>query len=127
MFDISARFASALAACIAVIAGASGCGAPSGAPQTLRFELAAAHCDDDGHRVQSLRFYLHSIELLSGDATVPFVMDALLPWQDGSVALISLPACDEAQAANVTITGKAPPGDYQGLRFTVGVPFRPTI
>lgn len=74
------------------------------------------------------RFYVHDIELLTaaGDA-VPLEMTDMAPWQNNGVALLDFEdgtgLCTGNDALNEAVQGMAPPGDYTGIRFKLGVPF----
>ena len=55
-------------------------------------------------------------------------LHADIPWQQRDLALIDLEngagACKSGTAETFPyLVGGVPPGDYQGLRFTIGVPF----
>ena len=74
------------------------------------------------------RFYVSDVALLdaAGHAT-PLTLDQDGAWQYRNVALIDLedgsgPCRNGTAAAHPQLTGHVPPGDYQGVRFTVGLP-----
>lgn len=75
------------------------------------------------------KLYVSSLELLKADGTaVPLVLDNDGKWQDGRVALLDFEdatgACLNGNAdVNASVKGKAPEGDYNGVRFVLGVPF----
>jgi len=87
------------------------------------------HCDDAEIALSDLRLYVSSIELYdrSGGAHQLELHDNL-QWQQSDLALIDL---EDAKGACVNgssetypyLVGSVPPGDYEGIRFTVGVPF----
>lgn len=76
-----------------------------------------------------LRFYIHALRLVRADRSevpVQLVQDGL--WQHGETALLDFedrtPPCNNGTSAtNDTVRGVAPPGEYTGVRFTLGVPF----
>ncbi|HVN08926.1 MAG TPA: MbnP family copper-binding protein [Patescibacteria group bacterium] len=76
-----------------------------------------------------LRFFVSNIELIDaqGGAT-PVALDQDGVWQYKSLALIDLEdGTGECRNGNTPMhaeaTGSAPPREYKGVRFTVGVPF----
>lgn len=78
---------------------------------------------------QDLRFFVSNLELLDASgAAVPVKLDQDGIWQYQSLALIDLEdgtgGCRNGNAATHTVvSGSVSPGQYSGLRFTVGVPF----
>ena len=86
-------------------------------------------CETEAPALTDLRFYVSNIELagLDGNAQ-PLVLDSQLQWQQQDLALIDLESgrgsCGNGTAETYAyLVGSVPPGDYRGLRFTVGVPF----
>lgn len=79
--------------------------------------------------VMDFRFYVHSVELLTKDgAAVPLELTQDGVWQYEDVALIDLEdgsgSCANGSTdLNTKVVGKAPAGDYDGVRFKLGVPF----
>lgn len=80
--------------------------------------------------LSDLRFFISDIELIgSGGEKTRLQLHTDIPWQQADLAMIDLEnghgACangtDETFAY---LVGSVPPGEYQGLRFTVGVPFQ---
>lgn len=79
--------------------------------------------------VMDFRFYVHGVELLTKDGTavaVELTQDGV--WQHEDVALIDLEDGSGSCANGTTdinnkIVGKAPAGEYDGVRFKLGVPF----
>ena len=76
-----------------------------------------------------LRFFVHALELRSASGEWSKVdLHDDPPWQHGDLALIDLEdgawECmnGTAETRNVVI-GSVPQGEYQGIRFTLGVPF----
>jgi len=87
------------------------------------------HCDDPEFALSDLRLYVSAIELhdRSGRAH-PLVLHDNLQWQQSDLALIDLEdgkgACINGSSETYPyLVGSVPPGDYQGIRFIVGVPF----
>jgi uncharacterized repeat protein (TIGR04052 family) len=80
-------------------------------------------------KISDFRLYVHDVTLhQKGGADVPvdLVQDGL--WQYKNVALLDFEdktgACSNGTAeTNVSITGAAPAGTYDGLSFKVGIPF----
>jgi uncharacterized repeat protein (TIGR04052 family) len=77
---------------------------------------------------QDFRFFVHDVRLVTSDgAEVAVELDVRAPWQALGTTLLDFEdatgACLSGDAAtNTSITGKAPPGDYTGIAFRVGVP-----
>ena len=86
-------------------------------------------CTDSGIALSDLRFYVSEIELIDASGS-PHALELHeeIPWQQPDLALIDL---ENGQGACINgtgdtyayLVGSVPPGEYQGLRFTVGVPF----
>lgn len=75
-----------------------------------------------------LRFFMHDVVLLRAGTgeEVPLVL-ATNAWQNPQVALVDLEdhqgSCTSGtDGVNDVVVGTAPPGDYDGVRFMVGVP-----
>ncbi|MEM6453967.1 MAG: MbnP family copper-binding protein [Acidobacteriota bacterium] len=131
---------------VAVLAAAAavliGCGPPAPEPLTIQFDArvgdAPARCgvryDGVGTagapvELADARFYVSEIALTRADGSaVPLVLDADTPWQHENVALLDFEdatgRCGDTGTAqtNGAVRATAPPGDYDGLRFTIGVP-----
>ena len=79
--------------------------------------------------VMDFRFYVHGVELLTKDgAAVPLELTHDGVWQYEDLALIDLEdgsgSCANGSTdLNTKVVGKAPAGDYDGVRFKLGVPF----
>ena len=77
---------------------------------------------------QDFRFFVHDIRLITADATeVAVEIDERAPWQALGTALLDFEdatgACLSGDAAiNSQVTVHAPPGEYTGVAFRVGVP-----
>lgn len=80
---------------------------------------------------RDLRFFVQDVRLVraSDGEAVPLVFDVVEPWQAETVALLDFEdgsgACADAGGdveTNTVVTGVVPVDDYDGLRFTVGVP-----
>jgi uncharacterized repeat protein (TIGR04052 family) len=110
-------------------------------PVEIRFAAKAFgapfSCGDEPQRAapagafagHDLRFYVHDVALLdaSGDA-VPVQLEQDGVAQSGDVALLDFEdgagRCDDGtRMVHTTLRGTVPPGQYGGLRFTLGVPF----
>lgn len=78
--------------------------------------------------VRDLRFYVSDVVLIdAAGAEVPFALEADGMWQTDRVALLDFENgagnCRNGTPETRTVlTGRAPAGDYRGLRFSVGVP-----
>jgi uncharacterized repeat protein (TIGR04052 family) len=75
------------------------------------------------------RFYVHDVRLVNahGD-TVRAALQARAPWQDADVALLdfedgSATCANGTPETNGDVVVMAPPGEYRGVAFTLGVPF----
>ncbi len=80
---------------------------------------------------RDLRFFVQDVQLVraSDGEAVPLVLDVVAPWQAETVAMLDFEdasgACADAGGnveTNTVVTGVVPQGEYDGLRFTVGVP-----
>lgn len=86
-------------------------------------------CTDAGVQLSDLRLYLSSVQLLDGAGNARSVdLHANIPWQQSDLALIDLengqgPCTGGSADTFAYLVGGVPPGEYTGLRFTVGVPF----
>lgn len=98
------------------------------APVACGSPIAALGTGGTAAELHDLRFYVSGVSLLTAqDAEVPVT---LTPddWQNDQVSLIDLEdgsgACAEAgtAATNASVRGTVPPGNYTGVKFTVGVP-----
>jgi uncharacterized repeat protein (TIGR04052 family) len=99
-------------------------------PFAATWDGAPIDCGSTSPALTDLRFFVSDVQLIdsAGEARdIRFATE--MPWQNDAVALIDLEdgtgACmsgtSEVTAELVMV---APPRDYRGLRFTVGVPFR---
>jgi uncharacterized repeat protein (TIGR04052 family) len=76
-----------------------------------------------------LRFYISEVRLLrAGGEEVPLELDQDGKWQAENVTLLDFEdktslCFNGTPDTNDTIRGRLPSGDYQGIRFTLGVPF----
>ena len=128
------RHAFVAAAALFALAGA----APAPAQHvTLRFAATAGEvpiaCDARlpgvGSRAstivpEDLRFYVSDVRLVdAGGKETPLALDDDRAWQSQGVALLSWCADGRADLHD-SISGTAPPGDYRGVRFSLGVPDR---
>ena len=77
-----------------------------------------------------LRFYVHNVRLIDeAGREVPIVLDQDGIWQDDDLVLLDFedksPPCNNGTTqTNTTIRGMVPAGNYDGIRFALGVPFR---
>jgi len=75
------------------------------------------------------RFYIHDIRLVNGDgAEVPLTLVQDHLWQLDNLALLDFenkvrPCNEGTTQTNSTVHGFAPPDEYTGVRFRLGVPF----
>jgi len=80
-------------------------------------------------KLNDLRFYVHDIRLVDGEGNevaVELEQDGI--WQVENVALLDFEdgtdACSGGTAeTNTSVVGTVPAGDYQEIRFRLGVPF----
>lgn len=117
--------------CAVLLAGCK----PSDERVTLRFQPVAdgapltCTASPGGKALTDLRFFIYDVELITADGNEqPVAMDTTPPWQNGAVALVDLEdgqgACDTGSpATHAAVTGHVAPGEYVGMRFTLGVPF----
>jgi uncharacterized repeat protein (TIGR04052 family) len=111
----------------------AGCSAPQQdveIPFEIRFGETSLSCAGEvgGIALTDLRFYVHDIRLVTADndeRRLTLVEDPL--WQSLEVALLDFESgegrcTNGTEQVNDIIRGRAPPGDYTGLKFRVGVP-----
>jgi uncharacterized repeat protein (TIGR04052 family) len=101
-------------------------------PFEIRFGEKSLSCTSgiDGMALTDLRFYVHDIRLVTADndeRRLTLIDDPL--WQNAEVALLDFESGEErctngTEQTNDVIRGRAPRGDYVGLKFRVGVPER---
>jgi len=73
---------------------------------------------------EDVRFYVSDVRLVdAGGRETPVALDDDRAWQSSGVALLSWCADGRADVHD-TVAGSVPPGDYRGVRFTVGIPDR---
>jgi uncharacterized repeat protein (TIGR04052 family) len=99
-------------------------------PFEIRFGETLLSCttEVDGIALTDLRFYVHDIRLVTADndeRRLTLVDDPL--WQNPEVALLDFESGDGrctngTEQINDVIRGRAPPGNYTGLKFRLGVP-----
>ncbi|HEY0395283.1 MAG TPA: MbnP family copper-binding protein [Candidatus Elarobacter sp.] len=132
-----ASFAAGAPFALAAFALLAFAGAAPAAPQhvTLRFAAmagdapvaCAAPLRGVGSRgstvlLEDLRFYVSDVRLVGADGReTPLALDDDGGWQSHGVALLSWCA-DGRPDLHDGIAGSVPPGDYRGVRFTLGVP-----
>jgi uncharacterized repeat protein (TIGR04052 family) len=111
----------------------AGCSAPLEdveIPFVARFGDSLVSCDSDveGLALTDLRLYVYDIRLLSAGNEEQELLLADDPlWQNSEVALLDFEngkgrCANGTEQTNEVLRGRAPPGDYTGLRFRVGVP-----
>lgn len=87
-------------------------------------------CESDSPVLTDLRFYISDIQLIDNEGQARDIRFATeFPWQNDAVAFIDLEngagAClNGTPYTSTEVIGVAPGGQYRGLRFTVGVPFK---
>ncbi len=75
------------------------------------------------------RFYVHNVRLITADGReVPVLLDQDGIWQFEDLALLDFedkqaPCNNGTTQTNSAVRGMVPPGAYNGVRFTLGVPF----
>lgn len=75
------------------------------------------------------KFFVHDVQLTTRDGrAVPVALTQDGLWQSGSVAMLDFEdgtgGCSNGNAeVRDVVEGAVPPGDYTGVRFTLGVPF----
>jgi uncharacterized repeat protein (TIGR04052 family) len=98
-------------------------------PFAARWAGQAIDCEAGGLALSDLRFFVYDIDLIdSRGKSQPVLLDEQFQWQQPGLALIDLEnakgRCKNGSAEVYSyLVGSVPPGDYRGLRFTVGVPF----
>lgn len=98
-------------------------------PFSATWDGAPVDCSSTSPALSDLRFYVSELQLIdSGGAATDAHFATGLQWQNDAVALIDLEDGTGACMNGTTETSSelvivVPPGDYRGLRFTVGVPF----
>ncbi len=99
-------------------------------PFVATWQGQAIDCSSPGIALSDLRFYISNVQLIDREGVAHDIRYATeMGWQNDAVAYIDLEngdgACQNGTAETFDhILGVAPAADYQGLRFTVGVPFR---
>jgi uncharacterized repeat protein (TIGR04052 family) len=79
-------------------------------------------------QISDFRFYVHDVRLVtSADVEVPLTLEQDGVWQVENVALVDFEdatgACQGGTTPTRTVvTGTVPAGEYDGIRFRVGVP-----
>lgn len=79
--------------------------------------------------INDLRFYVSNVRLLSGDQEVPVILEQDETWQYEDVALLDFEdgtggcATNGNSDLNTTVRASVPPGSYDGVAFTLGVPY----
>lgn len=128
---------------IAVLAGVALIASLGSSPQTFRIRFAAVvgsvpfRCGQTYHGVgsgradvtaQYFRFYVSQVKLVTSDGRrVPLDLDQDGTWQRRDVAFLSFEdagtnCANGSPQKRDEIVGTAPPGSYDGIEFTLGVP-----
>ena len=124
---------------IAVNNALNGCGF---VPITLQFRATVGEetfaCGNLYHNVgttkadivpSDFRFYIYNVRLVTRTGqVVPLKLDQDHTWQLDDLALLDFenkqtPCGNGTTATNTTVHGMAPPADYTGVRFQLGLPF----
>ncbi len=84
---------------------------------------------DSDAQIRDFRFYVSNIRLVAGDGTeVPLALEQDGVWQYENVALLDFEdgtgLCADGGSVdlNTTVVGTVPEGEYDGVRFDIGVP-----
>jgi uncharacterized repeat protein (TIGR04052 family) len=96
-----------------------------------QFEGRDVSCEHDAADVllTDLRFYVYDVQLVAADgALTPLKLDDKVLWQQDDLGLVDLEngrgACTNGTAETRNfLQGTARTGAYEGLQFTIGVPF----
>lgn len=129
---------------LALACAGTGCGSDSGSgEQAVTIEFAAMVGDEafacgdtyenlgskgSSMDVSDFRFYVQDVQLknANGDYVSVTLSTEQNPWQLEDVALLDFEdGCNDLGTAemNSVVTGTVPEGEYDGLRFEMGVPF----
>jgi cytochrome c peroxidase len=90
--------------------------------------LGLAGTNKRGVTLRDLRFFVHEVRLIGRDGgSVPLALPDDGTWQHRNVALLDFEdksgdCKNGTPAMNAVVRGTAPPGDYTGVTFQVGVP-----
>lgn len=81
---------------------------------------------DSSLTADELAFYVHGVELVTGaGARIPITLDVDSPFQHDGHALLDFSRDELSGAPELTenriVRGSVPAGEYEGLRFTLGV------
>ncbi len=92
-------------------------------------DFSGVGSEESDAQVRDFRFYVSNIRLLDGDGNeVPLELEQDGVWQYENLALLDFEdatgLCADTGNAdlNTTVVGTVPEGDYDGVRFDVGVP-----
>ena len=125
---------------MALSALALGCGDDASAPQEVELSFAAVVGDqpfvcggtydnlganDTSLVLSDFRFYVQEVEMKNAAGAWVPVKLAENKFQTGGVALLDFEDCASMgnEDLNGLVTGSLPAGEYDGLRFKMGVPF----
>ncbi len=98
-------------------------------PLACGVEIPALGVTRSRAQITDFRMYVSDFRLVTADGEeVPIELDRQMPWSNGQVALLDFEdgtglCANGTPQTNHVVLGKAPEGDYRGLRFAFGVPF----
>ncbi len=103
----------------------AGCGAPL-------TDLGLSHVSA---KLDEARLYVYDLQLIDGEGKRTPLILGRNDWQFANLALLDFkdarggntPCGKATPAKNVVVTGSAPPGAYEGLEFSVGVPIEAEV
>ena len=128
---MSARRIAALAlACLGISSSCSQSDLGFSIPFAATWQGIPIDCASTSPSLSDLRFYVSGVQLIDSTGDARDVRLATeMPWQNDAVALIDLEdgtgTCMNGTPGLASeLIAVAPPDEYRGLRFTVGVPFR---
>jgi uncharacterized repeat protein (TIGR04052 family) len=104
-------------------------GAVNGAPFQCGQSYANVGTTKSTITPTDFRLFVSAIQLIQSDGkAVPLVLKQDGIWQYKNVALIDFedgsgPCGNGTKPLHVEVSGSAPPGNYSGVRFTLGLPF----
>ena len=86
-------------------------------------------------RLYEARLYVYDLQLIDGEGKRTPLILGRNDWQFANLALLDFkdarggntPCGKATPAKNVVVTGSAPPGAYEGLEFSVGVPIEAEV
>lgn len=114
----------------AILASCSQWDQPVEIPFVATWQSHAIDCASSGTALSDLRFYVSNVRLVDAqglDHDIRFATE--MAWQNDAVAYIDLEngagSCENGTTGRSDhVLGVARAGEFHGLRFTIGVPFR---